>query len=314
MKRFIILLLVPFICLKLSSQEHSDNSIDIIAYWNIGDKATYEYSDYGMKIVENDTIYSPEIYKEWFSLEVIDSTATGYDIRYRLLDYKHLISNNNKEVELFWSSLPKGTTAIFHTNEFGALENVVSWEIPEDKTNKDEVFKDPDTQQEIVVVRVPGKEPTILGEEPIESEEGFLSKIPHVTQLFYYHGNTFQKDSAYYLKDKVPSAWNDELIDVQCQILVIDDQEEKELIHILNDNVLDSDQLFENYKSHFSQFTKDTTMFDDPERNYMFSEENFYVTLHWPSGWNVSTFHKTQTTQGKKTVINIKEINVLFDE
>lgn len=309
MKRLIFLLLISFIALGAYASSHNnDSTVHIIANWQSGDKALYEYRSQEMTIKGNDTLFTEPIYVERFSFEIVSASTEEYTIKYTLLDCKRITSNNGveKEIDMLLWGLPKGTTAIFHTNGIGKLKEVINWNIP--KSGNKNVPK----QVVILNDNNLGNGLTVINEDPIEVNEDPLEKIPHIIELFNYYGVTLEKDSTYSWKDKTLSKWNDELIDVHCEIYAFQDIEEKELIHIVNNNKPDSKQLTENHRAHFSNLDINPMLL--AQLPNLSTEYNRHITFHHPSGWIVEFLNERCTTMGKDTTLSIKEIRVLFDD
>lgn len=290
MKRRFFLLSFLFISILTSAQVNlEDSKVSIVAYWDVGDEMVYEYRKQDMDIIGNDTLPSKEpTHIEQFSLEVIDSTTEGYTIKYTLLDYKHVILNNGveKEVDMPWQSLSKGTTATIRTNKLGELIEVGHWDIPRNE-NEDNIAKE------------------VVGDDP-------FSKISHVADLFNYYGTVVYKDSIRSWYDKMPSDWNDEFIDVDCAVSAFDETDDKEFIRIVHVLKPDSEQLTENHKAHFSQLDVNPVFLE--QLSTLSAQIVTQFTLHDPSGWIVEYLSERKTTMAKKTTLSIWEIRILFED
>lgn len=308
MKRLIFLLLISSVGLKACSSSHnSDSTVHFVAYWQLGDKALYEYRNQDMAIISNDTIYTEPTYIERFSLEIITATTDEYAIKYTLQDCKQVVSNNGveEEIDALWG-LPKGTTAIFHTNGTGELKEIVNWNIP--KSEK----KNLPRETVLININSPGNGLTVINEEPIEVNENPSSKISHVIELFNYYGIALKRDSIYSWEDKMPSNWNDELIDAKCEICAFQDKEDKDIIYIVNINKPDSKQLIKNHRAHFSQLDINPMLLK--QLSNLSVEENRYMCFHQPSGWVVGFSYEKRSTVDRDITLSIKEISVLFDD
>jgi len=310
MKRRFFLLSFLFISILTSAQINlNDSTINIVAHWEVGDKAVYEYRRQDMDIIGNDTLPSKEpTYIEQFSFEVIGSTLEEYTIKYTLLDYKHVALNDGveKEVNMLWGPLPKGTTAIIRTNELGEFIEIGNWNIP--KNENENVAK------QIIVLKSEdsGNGLTVINDDPIEIEEDPLSKMSHITDLFDYYGSVLYKDSIHSWVDKMPSNWNDEFIDVDCAIYAFEDIDDKEIIHIIHSSIPDSEQLVEDYRAQYSQLDINPMFLD--QLSTLSAEMTTHFMYHNASGWIGRYSNERKTTMVQKTTLSIWDIHILFED
>ncbi|HBS11071.1 MAG TPA: hypothetical protein DEO36_00800 [Flavobacteriaceae bacterium] len=115
-KIFTTIIISLFISNAFGQINMKDSTAQVIGYWNIGDKQSYNVSLQKIKLRETDTI-SNELMTYNVDVTVIDSTANSYSIEWFYHNYK---TNSTNEIVKKVTSLSEDLKVIIETDEFGA--------------------------------------------------------------------------------------------------------------------------------------------------------------------------------------------------
>jgi hypothetical protein len=123
-KIFTTIIISLFISNAFGQINMKDSTAQVIGYWNIGDKESYNISLQKIKLRDTDTI-SNELMTYNVNVTVIDSTANSYSIEWFYHNYK---TNSTNEIVKKVTSLSEDLKVIIETDEFGAIKGVKNWE------------------------------------------------------------------------------------------------------------------------------------------------------------------------------------------
>ena len=115
-------------CLTLSSsvsaQIISDSTVQVCAYWQQGDRYTYQCTERKYKVVNGDTT---DLYRtsECRTFEVVKATKRTYRIELTYSDFRH---SDPDEARLYAAieAVSGPTRIVFETDECGSLERIVN--------------------------------------------------------------------------------------------------------------------------------------------------------------------------------------------
>lgn len=121
----IISMLFLFINCNLSSQVLTDSTIAMIAFWKIGDKVVYEFSETIDKLSKSEKTLETTSYD--VAMSIIDSTSNNYKVKWEYSNYERDYKLDQFEKDLYevCSKIP----VLFITNEYGSFESVENWEV-----------------------------------------------------------------------------------------------------------------------------------------------------------------------------------------
>lgn len=105
-----------------------DSTINIIAWFNKHDTATYRVNEYSWKLNDTDTVLTAS-YSMIVSINVVDSTAKGYKMDYTFLDFPtDALPDSASVIDRFQNQITDrlarkivGTTVHFETDEYGRI-------------------------------------------------------------------------------------------------------------------------------------------------------------------------------------------------
>ncbi len=109
-----------------------DSTAQVIGYWSVGDKQTFDISYEKYKIKEKDTTARSMIKYE-VDITIKDSTANSYIIEWLYKNYK-IDTTNEFEREI--AKMSENISVLIKTDEYGAVEEVINWEEVRDYIKK----------------------------------------------------------------------------------------------------------------------------------------------------------------------------------
>jgi len=123
--KYILGVLLLFISHNLSAQINTkDSSVQVISYWDLGEKQSYDISLQTIKYREADTL-SNELLTYTVDVSVVDSTEDSYIIQWRYYNYQ--TNSSNPILAKFFTAADDITVEI-ELDELGAIKGVNNWE------------------------------------------------------------------------------------------------------------------------------------------------------------------------------------------
>lgn len=101
-----------------------DSSVQVITYWDMGEKYTYAVEDKTLKFSETDTTENETITYE-IDVSVVDSTEKSYTVRWIYRDFH---TTNTDPIVQKITSLTDSIVVDIVIDEMGAIEGVKNWE------------------------------------------------------------------------------------------------------------------------------------------------------------------------------------------
>lgn len=133
MNKFLTTLTLSLFAVNAMAQINmEDSTAQVIGYWNIGEKESYNISLQKIKLRDADTT-SNELMTYEVDVTVIDSTADSYLLEWHYYNYK---TNSTNEMIQKLTSLSENIKVIIETNEFGTIQGVQNWEEVRDYLKK----------------------------------------------------------------------------------------------------------------------------------------------------------------------------------
>lgn len=112
----------------LEATDSQDSTINVIAWFNKHDTATYRVGEYSWKLNDTDTVLTAS-YSMIARISVVDSTANGYKMDYTFLDFPTgTLPDSASAIDKFHNQITDklarkivGTTVHFETDEYGRI-------------------------------------------------------------------------------------------------------------------------------------------------------------------------------------------------
>ena len=288
---------VLFLCLCLVSAMQAfaqinmkDSTAQVVAYWNKGDKYTYDYVSQRAQIKGSDTTITGYT-ESRFELEVTDSTANGYLISYTKLSESAGIDENSPMAGLMkqFQELTKSLPIILKTDETGAIQEIVNFEEYKNQAvSQITMFTD--------VLRK-DKEWKKLGPEAdaalnsivamFTSDQYILKLIEPITTMFTYHGCELKMNNSYTSTAQIDSPYIAGMkIDAENNTYIAECNPETSWTTINNTTVYNKEQLkvqmFDQVNALMPQDAKMKSVADMPDVSI---EGSSSVTVHLNTGW-----------------------------
>lgn len=125
MTREALILLIMILSITAKGQMNfQDSSVQVISYWNLGEKYEYVVSLKKLKYTETDTTSNETITYD-VEISVIDSTENSYKIRWF---YKNFKSDSKNPIVKKIAALAEDISVDIKTDELGVIQSVENWE------------------------------------------------------------------------------------------------------------------------------------------------------------------------------------------
>jgi len=178
----------------------NDSSAQVVGYWNIGDKESYNVSLQKIKQKNSDTIFN-ELMTYEIDVTVIDSTENSYSLEWFYYNYK---TNSKNEIVKKLTSLTENLKVIIETDEFGTIKGVKNWQEIRDYIKKS-VNQIKDNVEDIpnmnkLLKQIEGMYTT---KAAIES-----NAIQDIQQFYSYHGGKYLHGEVLEFSVKLPNIYN----------------------------------------------------------------------------------------------------------
>ena len=203
-KHFLILLSLFAGVIPAFSQIMPDNSVQVVAYWNLGDKYDYQIENTKYRIERGDTTII-EMSAKLLEFEVVGADEEkGYRVKVTTLDSQY--SNPTQAaISEKWTEYFGEDVQYFETNPLGYFLRVLPVEGLEKKTKA--LAKD---ITDVLIKNNPGVDRApvqavisqLLSPEAIQA-----STEAELRPLFFYHGARLDFDREYSFIEEVPSLW-----------------------------------------------------------------------------------------------------------
>jgi len=125
-----LLLFALFTSLSGISQVLTDTTLGVIAFWQVGDTMTYQFTE---RVDKLDKGLNSEEVSSWIvEIVVLDSTDSFYILQWRCANFvlPEEVDPGEKLISTFFERLP----VIYRTNELGQFEEILNWETWRDST------------------------------------------------------------------------------------------------------------------------------------------------------------------------------------
>ncbi len=128
------IILALALSINLYSQAVTDSTIAMIAFWSLGDEATYEFTEVEDKLSKGEKTLKTTTYD--VIMTIVDSTSNSYSVKWEYKNYKpdYELEPIEKDFMEICGDIPIQYT----TDEFGVFKTIENWE--EIKNIADQAF------------------------------------------------------------------------------------------------------------------------------------------------------------------------------
>jgi len=196
----------------------ADSTVQVITYWDKGEKQNYIVSEEKIKIKGTDTI-SKELITYDVEITVLNETDKSYTIQWL---YKNIQTNSTDPTLQKIMNITKDMKVIFKTDELGAFIEVVNWKEIRDfiqkatKTLRKDFKAIPEMDKFIKQV-----EATFSTKEAIES-----ASIKEIQQFHTFHGAKYKLGEFLEAEQKGPNIYGTEPFDIDLTVYLDEINEE----------------------------------------------------------------------------------------
>jgi hypothetical protein len=238
MKKFTVLSLLSLFITPLFAQINmADSSVQVISYWDKGEKQNYAITLEKIKIKGEDTT-SKELISYDVEVSVTGATKNSYTVQW---DYKNFKTNDKNEFTQELSKINKNMQVIYKTDEMGGFIEVVNWkEIKAYNQKAVAVLKKKFGTAPEIEKMLKQIENTFSSKEAIEA-----ASIKDIQQFHSFHGGKYKLHEEISDKIKVPNVLTNIPFDADYS-LYLDEINETDNNYILRSSqVVDSTQLMD---------------------------------------------------------------------
>ena len=208
MKRFPIFLTAILWAGSAFAQMMPDSTVQVCAYWNVGDKYHYQIEESKYKIDNQKDTSDVELSAEILTLEVVDATDSTYRVRVTSDDFQHSDYNRmaiQEEILQQFGSMPYE----FETDEFGTFKRLII---------KDEDLDNFYRALDIMVDRIAEERGLADEGKPalkamiqalLTRERLIAAYMEEITPLLWFHGLRLSQDAKVDYQTEVPSFFGD---------------------------------------------------------------------------------------------------------
>lgn len=208
MKRFLIFLTAIIWAGSAYAQMMPDSTIQVCAYWNVGDKYHFQIEESKYKIDNQTDTSDVELSAEILTLEVIDATDSTYRVRVTSDDFQHSDYNRmaiHEEIMQQFGSMPYE----FETDEFGTFKRLII---------KDEDLDNFYLALDVMVDRIAEERGLADEGKPalkammkalLTRERLVAAYMEEITPLLWFHGLRLSQDAKVDYQTEVPSFFGD---------------------------------------------------------------------------------------------------------
>jgi len=299
MKKILITITILLSTSLYGQIDLSDSTVQVVAYWETGEKQTYDisFTKYTLQEIEGDSYYDTtitDIIKHEVDITIMESTESSYTIEWL---YKNFEVESQNDMTEKIMSLPEGMSILIKTNELGGIKEVINWEKMRDHIqNATETLKDtPDSEQIIAVVMS-----LYSSKELIEA-----NSIKDILQFYTFHGGKYILGEVLTGQSQVSNSYGDIPFDSDLSVNLYDIDGENDTSMMTMYETVDSDQLTDatfNYLKEWELIGDEVTREEFPA---MTNEISTASSIHGESGWIIYSREEKQVSA--EGIINVEE-------
>lgn len=245
---FVITLLLVAVTAK-GQMNFQDSSVQVISYWDLGDKYEYSVNLQKLKYREKDTITNETMTYD-VEVSVVDSTENSYTVRWY---YKNFKSDSESPIVQKLATVSEDIAVDIILDELGTIESVENWEEVKEYIVKsiDSVKNDLDHIPGLAIVfqQMVGMYATKASIE--------ASAIQDVQQFHNFHGGKYQLNESATGIIKTPNLYNpDKPFDTEVSVTLEELDRENNQFLIRSIQEVNSEQLIETTYNYLREMTK----------------------------------------------------------
>ncbi len=330
MKRLFVLCTLIMAFISGYAQIMKDSTIQVVAYWNLGDKYKYKYHSQAYTVEGNDTIWGDKT-DELFTIEVVDSTANGYILEYRCLEDVHdMVDKTTQAILQPIMDKYKGLPYRFSTNQHGAFQDLANWEeiqqamdsiMVDIKAGLHNYYLEGAKKEGLDSIPAEAKQQIeafidhIFGQ--MKSKEWTLVGMDYIISPLFYHGARLDLNREYSYKQKYVSPWiPTDMVEADESFYIdkVDYETSWTTFHRIQK--YDAGELLATFMKFLMQsYPEEQVKQLTPEQIPFLMVETFFdLDVHVDTGWPGATYYQKVVQVGEKQRVNTWYLDMVFDE
>lgn len=329
-KLFALLIMVLFASQAMAQLNLKDSTVQVVAYWEKGDKYNYTLKTYDYKIKGDDTTWTSRT-NSIFSIEVIDSTSTGYLLKYTSLD--EMVTTTLKGTEDFSKKIEKlasNIPLILKTDEWGTFEGIANFEEYQKNLNQvidltfEEVERILDAQnKEKKISKKEQKElknqtGTMMAKlKTLFTNENYVYKsIEPLTAILTFHGSEFDMRKEYTSESQIASPFEEgKYLNSQNSYGVYGNNPENSVTAFYLEQVYDNKQLSEATLAMLNKMLPENQKLTElPENQKLEMSILTLVNVHTNTGWPTYGYNEQLTTSPGMKKVKKWELEIILED
>lgn len=343
MKRFLLIIATLLAYLPAFSQINlKDSTVQVVAYWQKGDKYFYDTKSFELLIENGDTSTVYEMNGR-FSIEVIDSTANGYKLKYKQENtpvLKPLSADDDTVTRMVFNVMEKymdkiNIPVVFITDEYGTFQDIEGIDILQKEMYSIVANMVKDFEKEVNsillgdVTEEEKKQIMAVVEElfskaileQYKDKRSIYNNFKEIVNLLTFHGAKLNLNKMYRSSSKeVLPVYGDTEIDIEETFYVYEYNPETSWIYIDYYKKYDPEQLNELAFNMAQQIASNVEKKAGklPEGSEIKREDipeftiNCYtgVQVHTNTGWPGNVYSEKGTKKGNSTKLEILTVDI----
>ncbi len=315
MKHFILSIASILLCLPAFSQINlKDSTVQVVAYWEKGDKYNFSMSSNSYEVIGKDTTWSGKS-RDIISCEIIDSTDTGYLIKCVSLDQSN--HTQVKEMNDIWEKISKSVKnipIILKTDIYGMFEGIANFE-----EYKETLFNN------IELIR--GETIKIFGtdkaaekmfnniSEIFKSDSYVYKTIEPFMSLLAFHGGKYGIDKEYTSETSVQSPFEaGKTLDAENIFGIYKFSPETSNTVFYNELVYNKEQLIGSMMAMMNKVLPPDQQITDTSQAGEIDFKIFtQVTVHTDTGWPLFGYNLQRISSPDKTKVKEWEMEIILE-
>ncbi len=273
-----------------------DSTVQIVAYWEKGEKMSYVLTKSKYKINNTDSVLTQQI-KYDVDVTIVDSTAKSYICEWVI--HKPEVIVGREELKKIFSEMPSMKYRI-KTNELGVFQDLLNWKEIK-KENQNLFTKLSKTYKDNPIITDFFKQTM----KQTSTKEGIKKMSEDILHFYFFYGLVYKLGEPVEAASKVPFLFSDHTLDSKCRIGVVDLFPEDQYSILYYTEFVDPNQVKEACNSMLNSLIKaDVNLFKSSDNEMYVSEDSYILTLTsgihetgWPLYWiysisfNVESYH-----------------------
>ena len=277
------LLLLAFTVLTsfttLAQINPEDSTVQVIGYWDLKEKQTYEVTKEKYRVKDADTTHR-ELVRYEVDITIIDSSANTYTVEWL---YRHVSPGTDKSFERKLEGITNNRRVVIKTDEMGTIEEVVNWqEIRDEITKTTNILRKEFKHIPNINLAVDKAEAMFSTKQAIES-----MAIKDIQQFYTFHGAKYALGEEVKGQLPIPNNLGGEPFSADITILLDEINEEDNNYVIWMWQTIDPEQLTEatyTFLKESAPKSSGTTFPSRSEFPVMQNETTTAARIHG-SGW-----------------------------